>query len=330
MSFATSTQTKVIDFLRKLESSGSAARSFASISALKNAPAIGGGTGGATTHNKLFAKTEAVFRQGLLLGIQGHEQVLCKAGSVLPELMGVLCEGTAMGLAMLDLSTGWKKNERWRNFAEGDGERHIYEVYVGLGLAYAQMGQSPESKLMELEGFFKWLVMDGFGFHEGLFNTDRVIARKQASSKQFKNKYSSRAFDQGLGRSLWFIHNASASAIADSINEFAPARQKDLWSGIGIAAAHAGGMTREELSSLRELAGNGRAHLALGAAIAAKIREHAGTQTSHTDMACHVLCNLSAVKAADLTDKSQEDLPVDDAAQPSYEVWRQHIIQEFQ
>jgi len=48
--------------------------------------------------------------------------------------------------------------------------------------------------------------MDGFGFHEGYFQWSRSV-RKKALPKGV-NGYALRAFDQGLGRSLWFVECA--------------------------------------------------------------------------------------------------------------------------
>jgi hypothetical protein len=327
MSFANSTQTRIADFLRKLENSGAAARSFASITALKAQPALVSRPPG-SEEKRLFSVVENVFKQGLINGIKGHDKISTQSNGLPPELMGVLCEGTAMGLAMLDMSTSWQKKDRWREFLNGDGARHVYEVHVGLGLALAQMALPFENRLDELDEQHKWLVVDGYAFHKGVFKQEHAAPNAKLSSKLFKHAYSGRAFDQGLGRSLWFVHSASADDIARSITSFATNRQGDLWSGIGIAAAHAGGIDSEGLHSLKAHANKNAIWLAYGAAFAAKIREYAGTQAQHTDMACQIFCNMSASEAAIITDRAQENLPSNTEA-PSYEIWRQRISQHF-
>ena len=327
MSFANSTQTRIADFLRKLENSGAAARSFASISALKAQPSLVFRSSD-SEGKRPFAVVENVFRQGLINGIKGNDNVIVQSNGLSPELMGVLCEGTAMGLAMLDMNTSWQKKDRWRSFLNGEGARHVYEVHVGLGLALAQMALPFENRLDELDAQYKWLVVDGYAFHKGLFKQESVDPNAKLSSKLIKQVYSARAFDQGLGRSLWFVHSAVANDIACSINTFAGSRQGDLWSGIGIAAAHAGGIDSEGLHSLKSHAADNAIWLAYGAAFAAKIREYAGTQAQHTDMACQIFCNMSASEAATITDRAQENLPAD-TQEPSYEIWRQRISQHF-
>jgi hypothetical protein len=71
-----------------------------------------------------------------------------------------------------------------------------------------------------------------------------------------------------------------------------------------------------------------QSYLAQGAAFAAKARQRAGNPTAHTELACQVLCGMSAGKAAELTDSSLRDLPPD-GAQPAYEHWRQRIQSYF-
>lgn len=321
MPFATS--TKILDFLRKLESS-SAPGSFARAST-KGSSCFAVHPGQNSQIGKHFAKTEAIFRQGLLHGLQGQESILARSSAFEPEFVGVFCEGAAMGLAMLDLCSKWRKKEKWRNFAQGEGKRHIYEVHVGLGLGLAQLKQPLEKAMQDLDPLYKWLVVDGYGFHAGVFNTQRYICEKQSASKPLlKHSYGNRSFDQGLGRSLWFVQSASPELIASSISSFAEARQSDLWSGVGIAAAHAGGIELADLKRLKALAGNQAEWLAQGAAFAAKVREHAGTQAAHTEMACRELCGTSAQAAATITDDALFELP-HDGLEPAYEAWRMRI-----
>jgi hypothetical protein len=83
------------------------------------------------------------------------------------------------------------------------------------------------------------------------------------------------------------------------------------------------------LGTLRESAGPHWPHLAQGAAFAAKARQRAGNLTGYTDRATKVLCGLSAVDAARLSDATLENLPTD-ASQPAYEIWRQRLQHHFQ
>src|SRR5262245_49420302 len=83
-----------------------------------------------------------------------------------PELRGFAFEGAAMGLALLDCVTPWRK-DRWRTFTERLAEPHIYMMHVGLGWALARLRKCVTTHLAQLDSLLGWLVVDGYGFHEG-------------------------------------------------------------------------------------------------------------------------------------------------------------------
>ena len=140
--------------------------------------------------------------------------------------------------------------------------------------------------------------------------------------------YERRAFDQGLGRSLWFVRGADVVAIPETIAAFAPERRPDLWSGIGLACAYAGGVSPEEIACLARSAGDHSPQLAQGVAFAARARQRAGNLTQATETASRLVCRLPATEAAALTDAALADLhaAVDT---PAYEVWRGRIQARF-
>ena len=72
--------------------------------------------------------------------------------------------------------------------------------------------------------------------------------------------------------------------------------------------------------------------MALGAAFAAKVRERADNQAPHTELACQVLCRMSAAEAARVTDHVLEGVNapyIDFDSTPAYVVWRQGIQRRF-
>ena len=244
------------------------------------------------------------------------------------ELRGFAFEGAAMGLALLDHLTPWKRN-RLHAFLGGVGEAHAYMVHVGVGWAIARLPwlrRNVQGPMAQLDPLLRWLVLDGFGFHEGYFHWPRTV--KCQAVPAGLSGYALRAFDQGVGRSLWFVEGADVARIAESIAAFDPGRRADLWSGVGLACAYAGGTEPEAMEALVALAGRYRPQLAQGAAFAAQARRRAGNSTPHTELACEVLCGVSAHMAAQVTDDALEHLPPD-GAEPAYEVWRRHIQVHF-
>ncbi len=241
------------------------------------------------------------------------------------EFRGFAFEGAAMGLALTDHVWG-RRRSRFRQFLEGPAATHRYMLYVGHGWAVARipwLRRSTERLCRKYDPYLGWLIVDGYGFHEGYFHWRSAVTEMRVP--RTLSGCAARVFDQGLGRSLWFVNGANIDRIAACVNRFAPERRPDLWSGIGLAATYAGGVNEDELSGLLHLAGEHRSHLAQGAAFAAKARYFAGIQTPYTELACGLFCGMSASQAALLTDSALAALPSEAAAGQQYEAWRSEI-----
>jgi len=249
------------------------------------------------------------------------ESLSLRLQEVEAESRGFAFEGAAMGLFLLDHLTPWSRN-RLRAFVDGPAAPHIYMVYVGAGWALAQLRRGVLRALARFDPLLGWLAVDGYGFHHGYFHPRRSIVERQTPRRL--SGYSLRVFDQGLGRSLWFVAGADVALIAASVAEFPVARQSDLWSGVGLACAYAGGADRGAIEALMTSAAAHRGPMAQGAAFAAKARQRAGIPASHTDLACRIIWGMSAFEAARATDLALVDLPAAGVL-PAYEVWRQRI-----
>jgi hypothetical protein len=238
------------------------------------------------------------------------------------ENRGFAYEGAAMALALLDGLIPWDRG-RWRALLDGPGDAHSYMVHVGAGWAAARLGHRTKRIEAEADPLLRWLVVDGMGFHDGYFHWPRLVAgRSRPAGLQ---GYATRAFDQGFGRSLWFVEGAEPGRIAATIQRMAPERRQDLWSGVGLAAAYAGGATAGDLETLRYLGGEFLPALAQGASFAAEARERAGNPAPHTDLACRALCGTPAAAAARLAREALSEMP----GERSYEGWRDALRARF-
>jgi len=255
------------------------------------------------------------------------------------ELRGFAFEGAAMALVLIDSLTPWNRS-RFTAFLAGPGAPHLYMAHVGAGWALARLRRGPRwlverlhpvpSFIDRLHPLYRWLAVDGYGFHEGYFAPARHLDG-QPHPRGLPG-YAARAFDQGLGRALWFAEGADAEAIGNAISRFDAHRHNDLWSGVGLAAAYAGGVEEKVLERLRALAGNHGAHLAQGAAFAAKARARAELPSPVTEIGCRIFCATSAAEAAAVTDRALAELPVaaaEPGAEPAYETWRRQIHSHF-
>lgn len=242
------------------------------------------------------------------------------------ELRGYAHEGAAMALTALDCVL--TRRSRFTEFLAGPGAPHVYMVHIGAGEALARLRRRPEPFVAALpDRVLCWLVLDGYGFHQGFFARRRYVDRQRVPAHL--SAYGRRVFDQGIGRSLWFTAGARVPRIAAVVDAFPAHRRADLWLGVGVAAAYVGGVGRSALDELRLAAGAHAAQLAVGAAFVAKGRERAGNPVPHTDLACAVLCGgLSAERAARIVDAAFEDLPVT-GPEPAYAVLQQRISAQF-
>lgn len=251
-----------------------------------------------------------------------RERLIPRLEAIADEYRGFAFEGASMSLTLLDVLTPWRRR-RWRTFLEDGGGAHVYMAHVGAGWAIARLPFGMRGTLARLDPLLRWLAFDGYGFHQGYFHWRRSIAGPQEVPRRVKG-YGRRAFDQGLGRSLWFVEGAEVERIPATVGTFPAERQGDLWSGVGLASTYAGGVGRESLEALLEAAGDFRPELLQGMTFAAEARQRAGNATPHTELACRVLGGVSAADAAGVTASTRQELPPDGDL-PAFELWRLRI-----
>jgi hypothetical protein len=196
---------------------------------------------------------------------------------------------------------------------------------VGAGWALARLRRRPWRRLA-LDPLLRWLAIDGYGFHSAFFGHRRVV-RERIEPRQLHG-YQRRAFDQGVGRGLWFIETANPERIAATIGTFDSPRRPDLWSGAALAAAYAGGVGNRGYEQLAQLGDEYRPHLAQGVVFAAAARAQANNVIPQTETACQVICGIDASNAAALTEEALARVPRDGSGE-AYESWRAAIRLRF-
>ncbi len=254
----------------------------------------------------------------------GVQTLARRLDAIEPEFRGFGFEGAAMALALLDRLS--PRRHRVREFLAGPGGPHTYMVHVGVGWALARLHRRIETPPASLDPLLGWLAVDGYGFHEGYFYPHRYVREQRIPHRVAS--YAARTFDQGLGRSLWFVEGGDVGRIPATIASFHSHRHADLWSGVGLASSYAGGVDEVALHSLRAASGPFLPCLAQGAVFAARARQRAGNQAAHTDAACRAYCGVGADQAAGMAEAALEDLRVDGTL-PAYEVWRRRIQAQF-
>ncbi|MEV5606276.1 DUF1702 family protein [Streptomyces sp. NPDC052299] len=254
-----------------------------------------------------------------------------RLGMVEPELQGFSYEGATMACVIRDAMPG--RGGRTRELLTGEGARHIFLNYIGIGFAMARLPRPLWKhvlpQLTEAAHYpqMHWLAVDGYGFDKAYFHTGRFVDDQRVPDPypwQGDADYFNRAVDQGIGRALWFIHAAHTANVAAAVRRFATHRQPDLWSGVGLAAAMAGSCDTADLAVLRSEAGECRVDLAQGAIFAAKARDHAQAVPEHTHAAVPALAGMSVAQASRLADDCAVT-NADGRNVPAYELWRQAV-----
>lgn len=244
---------------------------------------------------------------------------------------GFAYEGAAMGFAVLDgLPFGGRRVD---HFVDGPAADHIYMAYVGVGWAMARLPRFRWRSLYAADPLLRWLILDGYGFHQAYFRTQRYV-HEQYQEPRFPwpadgpSGYANRVIDQGIGRAMWFVGGTDPDVVATLLNKFPKQRQGDLWAGAGLAATYAGGADEAELRLFRQRAGEYQGEVAQGCVFGAAARLRAGLVMAHNEAAARVFCGMSVAEAAALSDRA---LPESGSSErePSYEIWRRRIINQF-
>jgi hypothetical protein len=246
------------------------------------------------------------------------------------NLRGFAYEGTGMGLAMIDY-TSFSQESKFQKFVDNNPNYSIL-AHIGAGLAIAVLNRDLEKSLASMAPMQRWWAIDGYGFYHGIFNGQQSLEKQIVPRKL--TGYARRAFDRGIGRSLWFFFTADVDRIVEQLQKFPESRHADIWSGIGLASTYAGGVTEETLRNLRAAAGCYISYLSLGSTQTAYARYLAHNIVDYTNLACSVLCGMSAKDAAELTFKVMERLNIDEqepvfVEQPIYETYREGIRTHF-
>lgn len=282
-----------------------------------------------------FETIGRMFLTGYGLAVEARRPAEAERGleRIEPFYRGFAYEGASMGFAVLDGLPGGGRG-RVEEFLRGRAAAHVYMVNVGVGWGLARLPRLRWSGFGGSDRLLRWLVLDGYGFHQAYFRTRRYVneCRRDVGfpwPADGPRWYAERVVDQGVGRALWFVGGGDPRLVAKLIDAFAESRRSDLYAGVGLAATYAGAADEAELHELREVAAPYRGHLAQGSAFAATARVEAGLADAHTELAASLLCGLSAQDAAALCRRVRPQPPFDEGETPDYELWRRAIAVEL-
>jgi hypothetical protein len=217
------------------------------------------------------------------------------------EFCSIAYEGASMGIALRDLEKFGTLSD-WRFFND-KAEAHAAQTHAGLGWALAQTNKAVPHLLKTFPPLLRFRILDGYGYYEGIFR-QRTSIQARKTPVSFED-WMLPAYDQGIGRSLWYSCKGNIYKIQEMISAFDMERQGYMWVGIGVASAYVGGCDKSLLTSLSIISGKYQDQLSVGAVLAARSRVMANSRLTDVELACRILCQLSSKEAMLLSIKAE-------------------------
>ena len=217
------------------------------------------------------------------------------------EFLPVAYEGAAMTLALKDFSSG-DSILNWKKFLESS-KKYACQIYIGMGWAVGQEKRTSLPFLSELNHNMQFRIWDGCGYFDGIFRQRQTIKGQNRQEHIQQKDY--QAYDEGIGRSIWYICKGDETKVPEMIQQFSTDRHSDLWRGVGIACSFVGGFEEKALRALESSAGKHSTQLGIGAAMVAKSRIEADCYTEDIEIINRVFNKLSAEEAMEITVKNK-------------------------
>jgi len=236
---------------------------------------------------------------------------------------GVAFEGAAAGSAVSDLIRHGNHSES--SLLLKNNPNFSFLIFLGIGEALAQLKMPPQLCNSVANERWSGQIIEGYGFFDGYFNWYEAIVKQRYPIGLAPSLRA--AYDQGLGRAIFFMTNCNPALMRDYISSFHITRRAEMWSGAGIPIAYVGGNSERELKKLLDFAGHYRAELMQGVLLGASARTQQALVPDHTEMACNIICGESAIVSVDYTDRLSQLLV--NREQYSMFDWQLSIRQEL-
>ncbi len=240
------------------------------------------------------------------------------------EFISVAYEGASMGIAIKCMQET-NSLDHWNKFYHNFGLKHSSQIHVGLGWAFSEINLYFTDVDVTIDPILKCRVLDGYGYYEGIFKRRQSIRTQQVPAHL--SDLELRAYDQGLGRSLWYISQGEVEKLVKIINLFSKERHHDLWRGIGIAVAYVGGI---EALSVQQLIKESAEYLAAfksGVCLLIQSRFKANTIVADTKSICDLLFDIDCSSINDQLIKLEEE--TNSASESQYFDWVKKIEKNF-
>nr|WP_254436905.1 DUF1702 family protein [Ruegeria arenilitoris] len=241
------------------------------------------------------------------------------------SLRGFLVEGAAMGAAVRDgmvLQAGLLSALHTRYHS-----KYQYLIQVGSGWALARMPWISRRLFQTLPPELYTLTLDGRGFHNTFFKPERALHGLTVKCQGLAGG----AYDQGVGRALWFVSLADLETTLSSVERAHPSRQANLLSGLGLAMSYAGPSRMQDFKNVCDSFPAHQAAFMQGVSFAITALDAAGAVRPELQV---LSSQLLGAPYREIVPAIENDRPSDGPSSfqdslEAYEVWRNRTRLRF-
>lgn len=230
-------------------------------------------------------------------------------------------EGAALKLAIRGLRSREDLVE-WRTLAEDKRNPSPVSVYLGLGMALAQLRLDPSPYVAEDSNWLSNHIWEGYGYYNDFFRKRAVTDYVNDQTNTAKLLYW-----QGVGRSCWHKSEGDLVLLAKLSNIIEEPFLKAFWRGVGIGVVYLGIGSASFWGKIADLAGPHKKSLAVAAIMISYSLQ--ATKRKISNDVFYWWCNCSLEEAQDLYQQTKNQ-----AMKEAYEVpflkWLQLIEMQLE
>jgi enediyne biosynthesis protein E3 len=233
------------------------------------------------------------------------EELFEKLHSYEPEFRSVAFEAASMSILSSDLKkNGNSPSDQWNNFFAAHKSLHKSQLLTGFGWALALHEKNPSDFLDQFDPLISMRILDGYGYYHGLLRSRRSVQNIQIPNYITEDLLF--AFDQGLGRALWYLSKGDLEKLMTMLEKFPAQRKENLWRGIGTASAYVGGIDSGIYQELNLLAANYSKQFVVGIIFAIRTRMQSNSVTEYIQEACRTLTDFNIDTAYKFTEETKK------------------------
>lgn len=204
---------------------------------------------------------------------------------------------------------------------------HLAGLGLGVGHALASLNITADISQAVSEHYLGWMAMDSYGMNQGYFHWYDSVQNMQVP----KNlpPLAMAAFEQGLGRAIWFISNGDPKVIQPLLERFPVTRQPNLWRGVGLMTSFWGAEDEQGMKKLLKLSKQFRPFFQQGAAQGVSFRVDLDDVNDYTEAASRLICSASIDEIGELCELLMVQNTGDTFDSRAYHSWQNALVDFF-